>query len=34
MKSIVHDFTMAGELVGVMLPSRVFDDGNKMMMKK
>jgi hypothetical protein len=34
MKSIVRDFTMAGELVGVVLPSKVFDDGNKMTMKK
>jgi hypothetical protein len=25
---------MAGELVGVVLPTKVFDDGNKMTMKK
>ena len=34
MKSLIHDFTIAGELVGVMLPSKVFVDDNKMMMKK
>jgi hypothetical protein len=28
------NFTTAGELVGAMLPNKVFDDGNKTMIKE
>jgi len=34
MISNMPNFTTAGELVGAMLPNKVFDDGNKTMIKE